>query len=96
MSRFCSPLVVPEVAQLSHRYTSITRGTAPPPRGSGIATQSRAQSLWAPSAPRAGSACGSCACCAGTALEPRATEAAAIQLSCRGGGAPLCGSGAGW
>ena len=32
---FLSPVVVPEVAQLSHTYTSITRGRASPPRGVG-------------------------------------------------------------
>ena len=49
--RFLNPLVVPEVAQLSHLYTSITRGRASPPSGSGIASRSRAQSPRAPSAP---------------------------------------------
>ena len=67
---FLSPLVVAEVAQLSHPYNSITRGRASPPRGSGIASQSRAQSGRAPSAPRACSAHGSCACCAGAAPDP--------------------------
>ena len=38
-----SPLVVPEVAQLSHPYTSVTRRGALPPRGPGIASQARAQ-----------------------------------------------------
>ena len=74
--RFLSPLVVPEVAQLSHPYTSITRGRALPPRGSGIASQSRAQLPLAPYAPRAGSARRSCACCGGAAPDPRAAGAA--------------------
>ena len=33
--RFLIPLVVPEQAQLSHPYTSTTRGRSSPPRGSG-------------------------------------------------------------
>ena len=43
--RFLIPLVVPEVVQLTHPYTPITRGRASPPRGSGIASQSRTQSF---------------------------------------------------
>ena len=83
--QFLSPLVVPEVAQLSHPYTSITRGRASPPRGSGITSQSWAQSPRAPSAPRAGSARGSCACCADAAPDPGAAGAAAIRAgSARG------------
>ena len=39
--RFLSPLVVPEVAHLTRPYTAITRDRALPPRGSGIASQSR-------------------------------------------------------
>ena len=57
--QFLNPLVVPEVAQLSHPYTAITSGRGLPCRGSGIASQSRAQSPRAPSAPRASSARGS-------------------------------------
>ena len=49
--RFLIPLLVPEEAQPSHPYTSITRGRASPPRGSQIASQSRAQSPRAPSSP---------------------------------------------
>ena len=79
--RFFNPLVVPEVAQLNHSYTSITRGRALPPRGSGTASQSRARWPRAPSAPRAGSACCSCACCAGATPDSRAAGAAAIHAS---------------
>ena len=93
--RFLGTLVVPEVAQLSHPYTSITRGRASPPRGSGIASQSRAPSPRAPSAPRAGSACGSYASCADATPDPRAAGAAAIRAgSARGSraaGAGQCG-----
>ena len=65
-----APLVVPEVAQLRHPYTSITRGRTPPTRRSGIASQSPAQSPLAPSAPRASPACGSLACCASALPDP--------------------------
>ena len=102
---FLNPLVVPEVAQLSHPYTFITRGRASPRGGSGTARQSRAQSPRAPSAPRAGSACVSCAFCASAAPDSRATWAATIRASSAPGShaagagprmAPRCGSGAGW
>ena len=85
--QFINPLVVPEVAHLSHPYTFITRGRASPRRRSGIASQSRSQSPWAPSAPRAGSACSSCACCASAEPDSRAAGAGPR-------GAPLCGWGA--
>ena len=103
--RFPNPLVVPEVAQPSHPYSSTTKGRASPPTGSAITSQSRAQSPRAPSAPRAGSACGSCACGAGAAPDPRAAGAEAIRAGSASGsraagagprGAPLCGWGAGW
>ena len=109
--RFLNPLVVSEMAQLSHQYTSITRGRASPPRGSGIASQSRNQSFLAsagcgvPTAPRAGSARGSCASRAGSTPDPLAAGASAICTgSARGShaaGAGSCGvspcrRGGGW
>ena len=96
--QFLNPLVVPEVAQLSHSYTSTTRGSR-------IASQSRAQWPRVPSAPRAGSSCGSCACGACAVPNPRAARAAAIRAGSALGlraagegprGAPQCGWRAGW
>ena len=84
-------------------YTSTTTVRALPPRGSGIPSQSRSQSR-APSAPRAGSACGSCACGAGAVPCPLAARGAATRAgyalgSCAAGagphGGPVCGWGAG-
>ena len=49
--RFLIPPVVPDEAQPSHPYTSVTGGGPLPPRGSGIASKSRAQSPRVPSAP---------------------------------------------
>ena len=92
---FLIPLVVPEQAQLSHLYTSTIRGRASPPRGSGAVSQSRSQGR-APSAPRAGSPCGPCACGAGAAPRPPAAEAAAIRAGSAlgaGGGWRVLGSG---
>ena len=66
--RFLIPLVVRELAQLSHPYTSTTRGRASSPRLSGTVPQSRSQGP-APPAPRAGSPCSPCAC--GTGAVPR-------------------------
>ena len=81
---FLIPLVVPEQAKLSQPYTSTTSGRAPPLRGSGTVSQSRSQG-WAPSAPRAGSPCGPCACGAGAA--PRIPEpGAGADGRCLGGG----------
>ena len=88
--RFLIPLVVPELAQLNHPYSSTTRGRASFPRGSGTVPQSRFQGR-APPAPRAGSPCGSCACGAGAAPRPPAAEAAAIRA-----GSALGAEGAGW
>ena len=51
--RFLIPLVVPELAQPNHPYTSTTRGRASSPRGSGTVPQSRSQGR-APPAPRDG------------------------------------------
>ena len=87
--RFLIPLVVPDQAQLSHPYTSTTRGRASPLRGSGTVSQSWSEGR-APTAPRAGSPCGPCACGAGAAPRRPAAEAAAI----RAGSAP--GAGGGW
>ena len=84
------PLVVPEQAQLSHPYTSTTRERTAPPRGSGTVSQSRSQGR-APSAPRASSPCGPCACGAGAAPHPPAAEAVAIRA-----GSALGAEGAGW
>ena len=90
---FLMPLVVPEQAQLSHLYTSTSRGRASPPRGSGTASQSRSQGR-APSAPRAGPPCGPCACGAGAAPRRPAARAAAICAgSALGAGGPGCCSG---
>ena len=91
--RFLNLLVVPRVPKLSHPYTSSTRGRVSPPRGWGTKLQSRTQlhqaSAWrvAPTAPRAGTARGSCATCASSALGPRAAGGADIRAgSARGGG----------
>ena len=103
--RFLNSLVVPEVTQPSHPYTSTTRGGASPPRGSGMASQSQAQSPRAPCAARAGSACGSCACGAGAAPDPWAIGAASIRAGSALGsraagvgprGAPPCGGWTSW
>ena len=67
--RFLIPLVVHELAQLNHPYTSTTRGRASSPKGSGTVPQSRSQGR-APPVPRAGSPCGPCACGAGAASRP--------------------------
>ena len=87
---FLIPRVVPEQAQLSHPYTSTTRGRTSPPRGSGTVSQSRSQGQ-APSAPLAGPPRGPCACGAGAACRPPAAEAAAIRA-----GSALGAEGAGW
>ena len=56
-------LMYPVVAPFSHPYTSSNTGSVSFPRGSGLASQSRTQSLQAssgrgaPTAPHAGSAC---------------------------------------
>ena len=88
--RFLIPLVVPEQAQLSHPYTSTTRGRPSALRGSGTVSQSRSQGR-APPAPRAGSPCSPCACGAGAAPRLPAAEAAAIRA-----GSALRAGGAGW
>ena len=88
--RFLIPLVVPELAKLSHPYTPTTRGRASSPRGSGTMPQSRSQGR-APPTPRAGSPCGPCACGASAAPCPPAAEAAAIRAS-----SALGAGGAGW
>ena len=75
--RYLSPLLVPEVAQSSHLYTSITRERASPPRGSGIAPQSRAKSHRTLSAPLFW-------------LRPRALR---LLCRCRSGPPPCRGSG---
>ena len=87
--RFLISLVVPEQAQLSHPYTSTTRGRASAHRGSGTVSQSRSQGR-APSAPRAGSPCGPRACGAHAAPQPPGAEAAAIRAS------SALGAGGGW
>ena len=99
--RFLNPLVVPEVAQLSHPYTSSISGRASPHRASGTVLQSVTQSLAlggarpSPLPPK--TARGSCATHAGSALDPRAARAAAIRAagaeSC---GASPCRRGSGW
>ena len=86
--RFLTPLVVPELAQLNHPYTSTTRGRASSPRGSGTVPQSRSEGR-APPAPRAGSPCDPCACGAGAASRPPHAEAI-------GAGSALGAAGAGW
>ena len=94
MGRFLIALVVPEQAQLSHPYTSTTRGSDSAPRGSGTASKSRSQGR-APSAPRAGSPCEPRACGAGAAPRPPAAGAAAIRAGsalAAGGGWLVLGS----
>ena len=91
MGRFLIPLVVPELAQLNHAYTSTTRGTTSSPRGSGTVPQSRSQAL-APPAPRASSPCGPCTCGAGAAPRPPPTEAIRAGSALGPGGLAGAGS----
>ena len=93
--RFLIPLVVPEPPGLNHLCTSTRRGRAPPPRGSGTALRSRSQGQ-APSAPRAGSPCGPCACGAGAAPRPPCRRGSGNLRRLRprrGGGWLVLGSG---
>ena len=94
-------LMYPLVAPFSHSYTSSNTGSVPFPRGSGLASQSRTQSLQAssgrgaPTAPAAGSACSSCdagaaAIRAGSALQFGTAGAAAVRAGSAGPG--LCGA----
>ena len=87
-----SPLWSPRGPSPANHTPPPPEGGPRPPRGSRIASLSRAQSPRAPSAPRAGSPCGSCACGAGAAPYPLAAGAAAF---CAGSALDSCAAGAG-